>query len=341
MNRGQLNLQWDAYSDHLQGMLQEIIANDSFSDVTLVTDDKKQVKAHRNILSSCSSVFKEIFQIGAISNHQVIYLRGIQHSEIESILHFIYLGEAKVDRMKEFIEVANNLDIRGLSDFASFSEVTQENEDKQANSETENHEVTHLELQVEDMPLEVVDAVDDREKDAQSKTPSLSMEEDENEHCKAFQKIEDADDSLKKNNKKELSSSIDKFKLEGNKFHCNWCIYQASSQRYVTLHIQRMHEGVKYACNQCDKHYQSKSAVQGHIKSAHKEFRYDGMGHLIASCEESRRCAYPSCKGRARFQCAKCDVGLHPQCFYYYHSYEEMKEIRRSNAAVVVKEDIK
>ena len=145
----------------------------------------------------------------------------------------------------------------------------------------------------------------------------------------------------KKNNKKELSSSIDKFKLEGNKFHCNWCIYQASRQRDVTLHIQSIHEGVKYACNQCDKHYQSKSAVQIHIKSAHKEFRYDGMGHLIASCEESRRCAYPSCKGRARFQCAKCDVGLHPQCFYYYHSYEEMKEIRRSNAAVVVKEDIK
>ena len=120
MNRGQLNLQWDAYSDHLQGMLQEIISNDSFSDVTLVTDDKKQLKAHRNILSSCSSVFKEIFQIGATSNHQVIYLRGIQHSEIESILHFMYLGEAKVDRMKEFIEVANNLDIRGLCDFGSW-----------------------------------------------------------------------------------------------------------------------------------------------------------------------------------------------------------------------------
>ena len=40
MNRGQLNLQWDAYSDHLQGMLQEIISNDSFSDVTLVTDEE-------------------------------------------------------------------------------------------------------------------------------------------------------------------------------------------------------------------------------------------------------------------------------------------------------------
>ena len=338
MNRGQLNLQWDAYSDHLQGILQDIISNDSFSDVTLVTDDKKQVKAHRNILSSCSSVFKEIFQYGASSNHQVIYLRGIQHSEIESMLHFIYLGEAKVDRMKEFIEVANNLEISGLSDFGSYSEVSQANQDKQANSETENHEVTHL----EDMPmsLEVDDAVDDRQKDAQSNTQSLSMEEDVNENCEAFQKI-DVDKSLKKDNKKELSSSIDKFKYDGNKYHCNWCIYQASRQRDVTLHIQSIHEGVKYACNQCDNHYQSKGAVQIHIKSAHKEFRYDGMGHLIVSCEESRRCAYPSCKGRARFQCAKCDVGLHPQCFYYYHTYEEMKESRRSNAAVVVKEDRK
>ena len=76
--------------------------------------------------------------------------------------------------MKEFIEVANNLEISGLSDFGSYSEVSQDNQ-------AENHEVTHF----KDMPmsLEVDDAVDDRKKEAQSKTPSLSMEEDVNEHC--------------------------------------------------------------------------------------------------------------------------------------------------------------
>ena len=56
---------WHTYSDHLRDILKELrlSPDDSFADVTLVTDDKKQIKAHRNILSACSSVFKEILHI--------------------------------------------------------------------------------------------------------------------------------------------------------------------------------------------------------------------------------------------------------------------------------------
>ena len=81
------------------------------------SDDKKQIKAHRNILGATNSVFKEILQINTNNNHPVIYLRGIQHSEMESILQFIYLGEAKFyeERMNEFLTVAKNLDIWELA----------------------------------------------------------------------------------------------------------------------------------------------------------------------------------------------------------------------------------
>ena len=44
-------------------MLYDMSSDDSFADVTLVTDDKKLLKAHRNILSSSSSFLKEILQI--------------------------------------------------------------------------------------------------------------------------------------------------------------------------------------------------------------------------------------------------------------------------------------
>ena len=76
-------------------------------DVTLVTDDKKTLKEHRNILSACSPVFKNIFQMEIENRHPVIYLRGIQYSEIESLLQFIYLGEEKFyeERMNEFPKV--------------------------------------------------------------------------------------------------------------------------------------------------------------------------------------------------------------------------------------------
>ena len=89
--------------------------NDEFADVTLVSEDKKHIKAHRNILCACSSVFKDILKLDQ-SAKQIIYLRGIHFSELESIMHFIYLGEASFyeERMNEFIAVAKSLEIKVL-----------------------------------------------------------------------------------------------------------------------------------------------------------------------------------------------------------------------------------
>ena len=58
-----LNLTWDTYSDHMREALKEMMTSSEFADVTLVTDDKKQIRAHRNILSACSPVFKKILQV--------------------------------------------------------------------------------------------------------------------------------------------------------------------------------------------------------------------------------------------------------------------------------------
>ena len=63
MREEKYTLNWHTYSDHLRDILKEMSSDDSFADVTLVTDDKKQMKAHKNILSASSSVFKEILQI--------------------------------------------------------------------------------------------------------------------------------------------------------------------------------------------------------------------------------------------------------------------------------------
>ena len=118
MDQEKYTFTWQNYSDLLRNIFLEINSDDSFTDVTLVTDDKKQIKAHRNILSACSSVFKEIFQINSNNNHSVVYLRGIQHSDMESILQFIYLGETNLhkERLNEFLIVAKDLGIQELGD---------------------------------------------------------------------------------------------------------------------------------------------------------------------------------------------------------------------------------
>ena len=105
---------WHTYTDHLRDMLKEMMTSNDFADVTLVCDDKKEIKAHRNILSACSPVFKNMLKIDQQSNHPVIYLRGIQHLQMEAILKFVYLGETSIhqDILTEFIQTAKLLEIR-------------------------------------------------------------------------------------------------------------------------------------------------------------------------------------------------------------------------------------
>ena len=112
-----LNLSWEKFSEHQVLFLKYIYQEGQYSDVTLVSDDQTQFKAHKIVLIACSPVFKKIIDNNP-SQHPLIYLRGIQSYELASILQFIYLGEAKCfrERMGEFLQVAKDLEVEGISD---------------------------------------------------------------------------------------------------------------------------------------------------------------------------------------------------------------------------------
>ena len=78
------NLNWHTFQAHTNELLSGLHTSSLFADVTLVCDDQTQFKAHKFVLSSCSSVFRNILQINAQS--PFIYLRGIAKQEMEPIL---------------------------------------------------------------------------------------------------------------------------------------------------------------------------------------------------------------------------------------------------------------
>ena len=71
------NLNWQTFSEHLQSMFKDLYEEEKHSDVTLVSDDQTQFKAHKIVLRACSPVFKKIIDNNP-SQHPLIYLRGIQ-----------------------------------------------------------------------------------------------------------------------------------------------------------------------------------------------------------------------------------------------------------------------
>ena len=107
-------LTWHTFSFHGQQLLRNLFESQEFTDVTLISDDQHQYKVHKFILSACSTSLKRILSSNPFNTS--IYLRGIHHEELESILQFIYLGEATLyhERMNEFLNVAKNLDIKEI-----------------------------------------------------------------------------------------------------------------------------------------------------------------------------------------------------------------------------------
>jgi len=145
-------LTWNDYSDHMKQMLQDLIISKSFTDVTLVCDDKIQLEAHKIILISCSKFFEAILNpLTHMSEYKpIIYLKGISHNEMESILQFMYLGEARFsqERTREFLRVATELELKSIcQDAANY----RENNESQDMKSTELHDqVSKDGTQIED-----------------------------------------------------------------------------------------------------------------------------------------------------------------------------------------------
>ena len=112
-----LNLTWPNFSDHVKDVFQDVMTSADFTDVTIVCDDQEQFRAHKLVLSACSPVFKRI--ISCLSTKDaVIYMKGVMHKEMKSILEFIYLGQSTFyeDRLEDFLKVARELDIKEISE---------------------------------------------------------------------------------------------------------------------------------------------------------------------------------------------------------------------------------
>merc|ERR1712179_264870 len=110
-------LKWKYFSPNVKSRVSDVIKEQRFCDVTLVSDDQKPFLAHRYVQSTFSPVLKDIL-LNNPQSHPLIYLRGVNHHELASILQFIYFGKASVDHsnMNKFAQAAKDLQIKKLAE---------------------------------------------------------------------------------------------------------------------------------------------------------------------------------------------------------------------------------
>jgi len=156
-NENVLHVSWTTYADNFRQLMAELMGGTEFSDVTLVCDDKKEIQAHKFLLSTCSPVFKNI--LSKNPKNLPVYLKGTQSEDVVSLLQFMYLGEATVpqERMESFFKFANFFRIKDLSEYT-------ENEKKKKEAELEK--VRILEKK----------SLEDKKKDKKVKKPRTTKE---------------------------------------------------------------------------------------------------------------------------------------------------------------------
>ena len=110
-----IDISWNEFQSCTRDTFRNLLLDTYFTDVTLVCEDGKQLKAHKVILSACSSFFNNIL----VRNHHdnmLIYLKGIKYKDLEAIIKFIYLGQISIKEgdLEDFMKTAKELEIKEL-----------------------------------------------------------------------------------------------------------------------------------------------------------------------------------------------------------------------------------
>lgn len=117
MANQQFSLKWHSHSLHLANSFNVLRSEDEFlTDVTLCCDGKR-LRAHKIILSVCSTYFRETFMENPCK-HPVVIFKNVKFEDLTNIVEFMYKGEVSIsqDSLSSFLHVAEMLQVRGLSE---------------------------------------------------------------------------------------------------------------------------------------------------------------------------------------------------------------------------------
>ena len=254
------NLKWNDFGSNASRSF-GLFRNESYlHDVTLVSEDFKQIPAHKLVLSACSEFFKNILQ-QTKQSQPLVCLDGINSVDLQNVLDYVYEGEVRIyqENLDRFLDVAQKLKLDGLL------------------GNNENHES------------------EDIKEDETFSKPSSETEETPQEEPKT--KMRNLSNPKPRKSLHQIPAALfngtvalnDTFNLEEHKqklkeqiitnddrsVSCKICgKTSAPNQRDIGKarsnmrnHVEIHFEGISYPCPSCDKTFRSARRLHTHCKS--------------------------------------------------------------------------
>ena len=298
-------------SHDFKTMLQEASKADEYSDVTLVTEDQIKIKCHRLLLSSCSSLFEDLFSLGSGDyNGHTVFLDGVNFEEMDNILKFIYCGESivKYENTDRILDIARTLQINSI--------LSRELDIRKKVDEVQQHEDKKNYLEVTDKTVNSEEKIGKMNVDFELimclecsntfKSKSSLTNHYKNKHmgikydCNKCNMKFSVPSSLY-THKKSLHSDTDvksceqcpyktsridnlKTHIEAvheskglpyeKQFQCSKCDYRTVHKGYLRSHLQTVHGSYNVICHQCNFKALTQIQLNNHIKFEHEGIRF-------------------------------------------------------------------
>lgn len=118
MGSQQLCLRWNHHHANLLGGFERLLSLEKFVDVTLACEGAS-LKAHKVVLSACSSFFEELF-LENPCKHPIVILKDIRYADLTAIVEFMYRGEVSIpqEQLSSLLTTSSTLRIKGLAEVA-------------------------------------------------------------------------------------------------------------------------------------------------------------------------------------------------------------------------------
>ncbi|CAH2104599.1 unnamed protein product [Euphydryas editha] len=305
-NAPQFSLRWNNYVNHVTEAFNSLRFENDLVDVTLCCDGGK-IRAHKMLLSACSSYFKQIFKENPCQ-HPVIIFRNFKYEDLNAIINFMYHGEVNIfqEQLESFLITAELLEVKGLTDNVDDEssktqlKITENNSIDLSSKSTRLNDLlvplptdepmnlaTIPTNRDEHIPQEISVVSQESEIDVIEPQPETSKGETTNAKTKI---TTNTNDEMQVDNQTASAEDLsDKSNAESDlaKFRCQLCPKGFKHPTSLTLH-KDSHAG-KTQCPVCHRSFSRSYDMRSHLQRIHqgkqltiKEIRYKNNSDNVA-----------------------------------------------------------
>jgi hypothetical protein len=115
-NQQQFCLKWNNHTNNMVKVFNQLLDDENFVDVTLACDGAS-IKAHKMVLSACSTYFKDLLVTNPCK-HPIVILKDMRYDDLKAIINFMYCGEVNVSQSQlgALLKTAEVLKVKGLTE---------------------------------------------------------------------------------------------------------------------------------------------------------------------------------------------------------------------------------